>query len=587
MIEVLNLGYQYELEKGRLIPALKGVNLTIEEGESVSIMGPNGSGKTTLARCLNGLLRPTSGEVIVDGLRLPDSIWAIRRKVGMVFQNPDNQIVSATVEREIAFGLENLGIPSEEIRERVGDALRRFHLWDYRHHPPHRLSGGEKQRVAIAAVLAMEPKYLVLDEPTSLLDPKGRREVLSLLSQLQSHGGVSVIHITQFPEEAAEADRVILLVDGQVVMDDAPQVVFAAGERLRGWGVQVPVLVELVEGLSREGLEVGNGVLSVAHLVETLANWRDDGQHSSVAAFERDGKRGKPRPFSTFGGLQDKITTEGLSHVYDQGLPTEKRAISEIGLHIHPGEFLGLIGPTGSGKTTLVQHLNGLLQPTGGRVLVDGIDLRGKGVDLQQVRQKVGLAFQFPEVQLFEPTVYDDVAFGPRNLGLTDDEIDGRVRGALELVKLGFEDFAGRSPLNLSQGEKRRVAIAGVLALRPEVLVLDEPTAGLDPKGVEQVATILHKLHGQGTIIILISHDTDLVARLADRIVVLNGGQVVVEGSPEGVFRGVDSLKKMGLDVPQVTDVVLRLKELGWGVRLDIFTVEEVKSEILKNRKKA
>jgi len=234
MIEVDDLEFGYKLKDGSRLLALKGISVEISEGESVAIIGSNGSGKSTLARCLNGLLMPQRGEVRVDGLEVGQRAnWEqIRQRVGMIFQNPDNQIVSTTVEREIAFGLENLALPSEQLRARVEEILRQFHLRDLRHRPPHLLSGGEKQRLSIAAVLAMRPKYLILDEPTSLLDPVGRREVRELLQRLFAEGKVTLVHITQFPEEAAEAQRVLVLHGGELVLEGSPEEVFAKRERL-------------------------------------------------------------------------------------------------------------------------------------------------------------------------------------------------------------------------------------------------------------------------------------------------------------------------------------------------------------------
>ncbi len=558
MIKIENLSFQYRYRNNSL-NALDGIDLEIEEGESVAIMGANGSGKTTLAWCINGLLLPNSGKVMVDGLSThrPERIPAIRRRVGMVFQNPDNQIVTTTVEREIAFGLENIGIPPIQMHQRINWALKHFDLEQYRYHPPHRLSGGEKQRLALASVLAMEPKYLILDEPTSLLDPKGKREVNRMLKQIQAtgpvgcetthgagqvrcevaHGAdrVTVIHITQSPEEALEADRLIILSQGKIVLDGPPQTVFQQYDQIWALGLDLPLQMRL---------EIANNTDEGKRYLEKLFDSEELDKPSS------QGKREKPV----------KISTHNLLHIYDDGLPTHKEALSNVSIDIKKGEFLALVGPTGSGKTTLAQHFNGLLKPTSGQVKVEGEDLWDKGIDLQKVRQKVGLVFQFPEFQLFEEKVAEDVAFGPRNLGIAKEQVQQRVKQALEAVELDFDAFGQRSPVHLSQGEKRRVAIAGVLAMDPEVIVLDEPTVGLDPRGTKQIIRTLKALHRQGKTVVIISHNMDLVAQLAERMTVLSQGKVVLSGSLKDVFSHSDFIVSIGLDLPQIIKITKELR---------------------------
>ncbi|OPX32428.1 MAG: hypothetical protein B1H40_02580 [Candidatus Latescibacteria bacterium 4484_181] len=504
-IEALSFVYRY---KDVSLTALEDIDLEIEEGESVAIMGANGSGKTTLARCINGLLLPSSGEVTVDGLCTyrSEHIPAIRRRVGMVFQNPDNQIVATTVEREIAFGLENIGIPPARMRQRVTQALRRFELEQYRHHPPHRLSGGEKQRLAIASVLAMEPKYLILDEPTSLLDPRGRREV------------------------------------GRIVLEGSPRTVFQHCDQIRALGLDIPLQMQL---------ERVNNTKELDQYLGQLFNPEELGPSFSQGRAARS----------------VKISTHNLSHIYNNGLPTHKEALSGVTMEIREGEFLALVGPIGSGKTTLAQHFNGLLKPTSGRIKIEGQDLWKKGINLQKVRQKVGLIFQFPEFQLFEEKVGEDVAFGPRNLGIAEEEVEQRVRRALEAVELDFDSFSQRSPMHLSQGEKRRVAIAGVLAMDPEVIVLDEPTVGLDLRGTKQMVRILRDLHRQGKTIVLISHNMDLVAQVSKRITVLSEGKVVLTGSLKDLFSNPGLVVSIGLELPQIIGIAkgVRMKKQSSG----------------------
>lgn len=276
-----------------------------------------------------------------------------------------------------------------------------------------------------------------------------------------------------------------------------------------------------------------------------------------------------------------QVTLENVTHTYQPGSPFQATAIKEVTLEIREGDFLALIGHTGSGKSTLAQHINGLLRPTEGRVLLDGKDIHEKGFSKKELRQKIGLVFQYPEHQLFEETVKKDVAFGPRNLGLPQEEIDVRVKEALETVGLGGEEFAEKSPFELSGGQMRRVALAGVLAMRPQMLVLDEPAAGLDPQSRDDMLEMISSLHRQGTTVVMVSHAMDDVARFATRAVVMEQGRIVMDGTPEEIFRHGEELERMGLDVPSVCKLGMRLKEMGIPLQGDFFREEQAVSALL------
>lgn len=277
------------------------------------------------------------------------------------------------------------------------------------------------------------------------------------------------------------------------------------------------------------------------------------------------------------------IDIKDVNYIYNPNTPFEKKALDNINLQIKEGDFIGLIGHTGSGKSTLVQHLNGLMKPTSGSIKVDGINTSEKSVNLREVRQKVGLVFQYPEHQLFEESIYKDIAFGPKNLGLSDEEVDKRVRDAMEDVGLDFDSLKDRSPFELSGGQKRRVAIAGVIAMKPKVLVLDEPTAGLDPNGRDEILNEIKKLYEkEGITIILVSHSMEDVARLVNRILVMDKGKLVMDGETREVFKRASELEKIGLGIPQITSFMRKFKAKGNDVRDDILTVEEAKEEILK-----
>lgn len=277
------------------------------------------------------------------------------------------------------------------------------------------------------------------------------------------------------------------------------------------------------------------------------------------------------------------LRIEKLSHIYMQGTPFEKQALKEISVEIHSGEFIGLIGHTGSGKSTLIQHMNGLLKPTSGTIIIDDLNIVDKNVNLKEVRKKVGLVFQYPEHQLFEETIYKDIAFGPQNLGLGEKEIDKRIKQSMEQVGLDFERVKDKSPFELSGGQKRRVAIAGVLAMQPDVLVLDEPTAGLDPRGRDEILGQIKKLHEKAKMtILLVSHSMEDISKLADRIIVMHQGKIILSGPPKEVFQEVDLLEKIGLAAPQIAYLMKKLKERDPKVRDDIYTIEEATQEILK-----
>ena len=276
------------------------------------------------------------------------------------------------------------------------------------------------------------------------------------------------------------------------------------------------------------------------------------------------------------------IKIENLTHIYMPKSPFEKVALDNVSLDIRDGEFVALIGHTGSGKSTLIQHFNGLLEATSGKILIDGIDITDKKAKLTNIRKKVGLVFQYPEYQIFEETIAKDIEFGPRNLGLSEEEIHNRVIEAMEMVGLNYETDKDKSPFDLSGGQKRRVAIAGVIAMKPTTLILDEPTAGLDPKGRDDILNQISKLHKDYNMtVIIVSHSMEDVARIAERIVVMNDGKVALQGSPAEVFKEVDMLEEIGLGVPQITYLIRELRKKGFDLSDDIFTIEEAKKEIL------
>ena len=558
MISSKDLKFEYAAYEDSTPPlqVLNGIDMSIDTGDFVAILGHNGSGKSTLARHLNALLTPKSGTVWIDGKDTSDpaNTWQIRQSAGMLFQNPDNQIVAAVVEEDVAFGPENIGIPSAEIRKRVDDALHAVGMSEYAKSPPHHLSGGQKQRIAIAGVLAMAPSCIVLDEPTAMLDPAGRREVLQTVTRLNRETGMTVILITHFMEEAALANRILVMEAGKVVMDGTPRQVFSHAEQLQALGLDVPQITTLAHQLKLQ-----NTVLSVDELLDHLnpapINYKPDTPPQ---------KNTKPL-----------LQLQNLTHIYNAGAVFEKTALDNANITIAKGEMVAIIGHTGSGKSTMIQHLNALLKPTSGRVLLNDEDIHADKAKLKSIRQRVGLVFQYPEHQLFEPTVYKDVSFGPIKMDLAKEEVDERVRSALSIVGID-ETLYEKSPFELSGGQKRRVAIAGVLAMRPEILVLDEPTAGLDPAGKDEILSQIKQMHTQlGITVILVSHSMDDVARLSDKIFVMNKGKLLCEGTPMEVFSQGELLKSIGLDIPQISQLFLELHKKEPSIPTGIFSIED------------
>ena len=562
ILRLENVSYAYPAAGSRPpVQALREVSLTVRRGEYVVVLGHNGSGKSTLARHLNGLLLPDAGEVWVEGWNTRDkkALRNIRTTVGMVFQQPDNQIVATMVEEDVAFGPENLGMPRDEMIARVDWALGQVELRDLRHRAPHLLSGGQKQRVCIAGVLAMRPDVLVLDEATAMLDPQGRAEVLAVVARLNHEQGVTVVAITHFMSEALAADRIIIMDEGRIALEGTPRELFAQPERLRELHLDVPQVAQVAADLHERVAGFPAGLLSSDEIVAAVMERVEPCPQQPPARIPTTAPAAAPP-----GGADSVIDVSDLVHYYMRGTPLEVQALFGVDMQVQRGEVIGIIGHTGSGKSTVLQHLNGLLRAHVGRVVVLGQDTSNPSTDLRAIRRRVGLVFQFPEAQLFEQYVGDDVAFGPRKLGLDRELVRARVRKAMESVELGFEEYKDRMAIQLSGGQRRRVALAGVLALEPEVLVLDEPTAGLDPQGRRHLMGNILALNTQGVTLIIVSHNMEELAELCDRIYVLAEGRTVMEGTPAQVFGNGAALRAQGLDVPAITRLADALAEAGF-----------------------
>ena len=606
MIECRGVSFSYD----GAAPALDGVDLNIEDGEFFCILGGNGSGKSTFTKHLNALLQPDAGTVRVNGMDAsdPELVYDIRSTAGMVFQNPDDQLVATLVEDDVAFGPENLGVPSAQIAQRVREALKGVGLVGFERHETHALSGGQKQRVALAGVLAMEPRVLILDEASSMLDPRGRKGLMKACRALHDRG-MTIVMITHFMEEAAEADRVAVFRAGRVAMLGTPEEILTRADGLVELNLDMPASCCLGMALRAKGVPVHAQVREADMVAEIAQVYAD-----------RSGEDTAGRPSASDSRVLDNVSsaTDGtavsepvieishLSHSYSlsarerrrwhkrsavagksskQALwgndPSSPWALRDVSLTVRRGEFLGLAGHTGSGKSTLVQHLNGLIRPQEGSVYALGLDLANKK-DAAAVKAKVGVVFQYPERQLFAETVTQDVAFGPHNLGLSQAEVARRVESSLARVGLDLATVGDKSPFELSGGQQRRVAFAGVLAMEPEVLVLDEPMAGLDPAARSDFLELIDRLHHGGLTVVMISHSMDDLANCCDRIVVMNEGAVFAEGTPTQVFARADELKSIGLGVPAAQRMALALAEASVPLRCGgLYTVESLADELV------
>lgn len=508
--------------------ALDDVTLEVCRGERVCVLGANGSGKSTLASVICGLLAPDEGDVELAGHAVctggvPDlaAYRDARRQLGLVFQNPDDQIVTSVVADDVAFGPENLGVPRAQIAARVARELRRVAMEKYAHADPSRLSGGQRQRVCIAGALAMEPAVLVLDEPSSLLDVRGRAAIMRVMGRLAA-AGATLVHVTHFMDEALAADRVIVMQHGRMALEGTPDEVFASknAQVIEALGLEMPFEARLAAALRQAG--------AAGDAIAAPGAPSDEKPAACAPAAE---------PLA--------ILARDLGFSYGP----DAQALDGVSLEVPAHATTAIVGQTGSGKSTLLRLLCGLEAADAGSLTVCGINAATKR-GRRQVRRAVGYVMQHPERQLFAQTVAEDVAFGPRNQGLSAAEVERRVAHALDLV--GLTDRRGASPFELSGGQQRLAAIAGVLAMEPELLVLDEPTAGLDPRGRARLRALMADLAAHGVTLLQVTHSMEDAAQ-ADHVVVLDQSHVLATGTPAEVFCPANEpqLTAVGLGLPR------------------------------------
>ncbi|MCK4376929.1 MAG: ATP-binding cassette domain-containing protein [Actinomycetia bacterium] len=540
IIEFNNLSFTYRDSDRK---AIDNISLQINECDYVVWMGHTGAGKSTLLYCLNSLIPNfikgnLEGSAVVLGKEIKKAkILDLSKNVGIVFQDFESQLFSTNVELEVAFGTENLGLKREEIKKRIDEILPLVRLDNLRDREPSTLSGGQKQRLAIASILAMRPKILALDEPTSDLDPIGKIEVLQLAKRLRKIG-TTMILIEHNTEEALNADEIILLNKGMVIGKGAPEKLVCKTELLIEAGV-APIQVnefyqKLLPHMQRNKLPL-NLNEGVSYFIKRF----------KIKENVIDLLREKDRKY--FEKIEDEvaISIDNLFYVY----PTGVKAISDINLKIQKGEFIAIIGQNGSGKTTLVKHFNGLFYPTSGKVEIFGKDTRE--MNRSALGRIVGYVFQNPDHQIFAQTVWEEVSFGPKNYGLSDKEIEENVKQALSSVHL--EGFEKMDPFILTKGERQRVAVASVLAVKPQIIILDEPTTGLDYRQQESMMEMICDLNKRGHTIIIITHSMNTVAKYAKRTIVLDNGRLLMDDLTRKVFSKEEDLRKVYLQPPQIT----------------------------------
>ena len=566
VITVENLRYQYpHAEK----LALDGITFSVERGEFIGIIGENGAGKSTLSQALIGLVPQFykgayGGKVIVNGKEAGNTpVAQMCGNVGLVFQNPFNQLSGAkdTVYDEVAFGMQNLGVPREEMHKRAEEALKLLDIWQYRDRNPFDLSGGQMQRVAIASVLVMRPDVMVLDEPTSQLDPEGSEEVFRAVEKL-TKSGITILMIEQKIEKlAAYCSRILLLHQGKQIAFDTPQKIFSM-ENLEDYGVQAPAFTRICRA---ENVTLPDGTYPVT--VEEAVGVMQ-AKHASNASSELSGLNGLDGANSAENAVKKSMEMFRIEHL-DFSYLANVPILKDLNLHLD-GRPTAIIGQNGAGKTTLVKLLKGLLKPVSGNIYFRGEDMAGKTVAM--LAGNVGYVFQNPDDQIFKYNVLDEVMFGPLNIGMEPERAKSEAKKALELTGLSGKE--GENPYDLEMYERKMTAIASVLAMDTDVLILDEPTIAQDWRGRRIIGSIIRSLTERGKLVIAILHDMDFVAENFERVIVMAHGTVLADGRAEEVFEQEEALKKACLQKPYVMQLCSRL-----GYEKPYLTVEELLSD--------
>ncbi|MBF9017952.1 MULTISPECIES: ABC transporter ATP-binding protein [unclassified Oceanispirochaeta] len=577
-IEITGLRYSYPKNDS---PTLDGVDLQIPEGAFTIITGPTGAGKTTLVFSMNGIVPELTEGRIAGKIQVFDKnvrktrVQDLLGSIGVVMQDPETQIFGRTVEEDTEFGPRNMMLSREDIRERVDKSLSMVRLDHFHKRQSDQLSGGEKQRLAIAGILAMKPKMIVLDEPTSELDPLGRSEIYKTIQDLRQRENMTIVGVEHATQDIIDfADHLVVMRLGKIVWQGVPSALLRDIEKSRALGIK-PIPVSLLGlSLAQAGLadihDIPLSLDEAEKLVRQIISKRmkADPDYQASALF-----REEPLKISASGKILLEI--KGLTHIYKGGV----QALKGVDLIIREGEFVALIGQNGAGKTTLAKHLNGLLQPSEGDILVLGKNTRITPIN--ELAKDIGYVFQNPDHQIFSVTVEQEIQYGLQNMDLSDEEITERVNEIAEIT--GLEPALQEHPLSLGKGQRQMVAVASILAMKPRILVIDEPTTGQDWEGIQNMMTLIKGLHSKGTTIIMISHDMDIVSEYADRVVVLTQGEIRADGTGEDVFKKNTVLREACVTAPQIPLLCERLEDVLDG--LCIMSPEKLAETIVGYRR--
>jgi len=554
IISLQHVSFKYKNSEKK---ALDDINLEFEKGKLYVIMGPSRAGKSTLCLTLNGLIPKLikgefHGNIFLAGKRVSEyQVNKLAPIIGQVFQDFESQLFSTNVELEVAFGPENLGLPRKEIQKRIEQALNLVGLSEFKDRQPATLSGGEKQRLAIASMLSMEPEILCFDEPTTDLDPDGKEKIFQICRKLKRDKERTMLVVEHETEEVLEADFIILIKDGKILTQGPPKKIFKDIPLLKEIGIMPLQISEIFHELGLDDLPLTEED-ALRFIKERNLKFSENKYQELL---ENDKKLSQ-----VYGDVI--IKAESLHYTYEDG----NEVLKNINLSIMKGEFLSIIGCNGGGKTTLAKHFNGLLLPSKGDIYIKGKNT--KESNLRELSQIVGFVFQNPDHQIFAETVYDEVSFTPKLLRLSKEEIEKRVMDSLEAV--GMTEFINEDPFSLTKGERQRLAVASVLSAKPEVIVLDEPTTGLDYKELLSMMNLLRNLNSKGHTIIIITHSMHVAALYSHRIIVIGGGEIMLDGMTRKVFMNERKLQKAHLKPPRITS-------LGNRFGYTLLSVEEFK----------
>jgi energy-coupling factor transport system ATP-binding protein len=561
-IEIRDLSFRYKSETDEKNPlALENISIDVKKGEFIVIMGPSGAGKSTLANCLNGLVPhfqrgEYEGEVKVGELIVKnEKVGRMSKEIGLVFQDFEAQLFSTNTMLELAFGPENFGVPRKEIHRRITDVLKTVQLEGFEGRQPSTLSGGQKQRLAIGSILATKPEIICMDEPTTDLDPVGKMGIFKIAKHLHSDSEFTLLIIEHETEEALHADRLILMENGVILKDGKPRDILkeiGLTDKIGIQSLQVPKFFS-------EHLKTDSADLPMTP-EEGFAAFQSLDISMDNTAYEKLQKADQEREAS-YGEVL--IEVKDLVHVY----PNQNKALKGVSMQVRKGEFLAVLGHNGSGKTTLVKHFNGLLSPTEGEIIVGGKN--SKESTIFEIGKTVGYVFQNPDHQIFSDTVFEEVSFSPKLRGCSKEEIKERVTEAL--LAVGMEGTEEEDPFSMTKGQRQRIAVASVLSAKPELIILDEPTTGLDYKEQRQMMELIQNLNKKGHTIIMITHTMWVVAEYAHRVAVIKDGEMSMYGKTREVFKDEDTLMESYLKTPHIVNLSNKLGKT-------ILSVDELKS---------